>query len=218
MLGSSRGSEDDSITSLTLPLDGAVFNLLNVDVSDARNSDEARSPPNQFIVVDYLQLMRAMSKWHNQCINCHVKRIRVERMNRTRNEERVLEVGKTNFESEVLGSRQPVLVVFWAPWSRACRVLRPVLNQIMRTLTGGVKFVKINADENPDLSLWYGIHSIPVLLYFVDGVVRARITGTASKEAILSKLQSVTDGVDSQTLNSDANNEMKTTTKDKEPR
>jgi len=136
--------------------------------------------------------MRATSTWHGQCAKCHVKRIRVESMNRTGKEGCALEVGKTNFESEVLGSKQPVLVLFWAPWSRACRVLRPVLNQIMRTSTGGVKFVKINSDENPDLSLWYGIHSIPVLLYFVDGVVSARITGTASKEAILAKLESVT--------------------------
>ena len=113
-------------------------------------------------------------------------------MNGTRNKVRVLEVGKVNFELEVLGSKQPVLAVFWAPWSRACSVLRPVLNQIMRTSTGSVKFVKINSDENPDLSLSYGIHSIPMLLYFVDGIVRASITGTASKEAILAKLESVT--------------------------
>jgi len=113
-------------------------------------------------------------------------------MNATRNEKRLLEVGKANFESEVLCSKQPVLVVFCAPWSRACSVLRPVLNQIMRTSTGSVKFVKINSDENPDLSLSYGIHSIPMLLYFVDGIVRASITGTASKEAILAKLESVT--------------------------
>ena len=122
-------------------------------------------------------------------------------MNTKGNEGRLLEVGKTNFESEVLCSKQPVLVVFCAPWSRACRVLRPVLNKVMRASSGGVKFVKINSDENPDLSLWYGIHSIPVLLYFVRGVVRARIVGTASKEAILSKLQAVSDGRDSKTLN-----------------
>src|SRR5207249_3895768 len=108
-------------------------------------------------------------------------------------------VGKTNFGSEVLGSKQPVLVVFCAPWSKACRVLRPVLNQIIKSSSSSVKFVKINADDNPDLSLWYGIHSIPVLLFFVDGVVRARITGTASKEAILAKLESVTGNVDSST-------------------
>ena len=127
-------------------------------------------------------------------------------MNGTRNKVRVLEVGKVKFELEVLGSKQPVLAVFWAPWSRACSVLRPVLNQIMRTSTGSVKFVKINSDENPDLSLSYGIHSIPMLLYFVDGVVRARITGTASKEAILAKLESVTKN-DAPTTPSEASNE-----------
>lgn len=118
-------------------------------------------------------------------------------MNTRRNEERLLEVATTNFESEVLGSNQRVLVLFCAPWSRACSLVRPALNKIMRASNGSVKFVKINADENPDLSLWFGIDSIPVLLYFVNGVERARITGTASKEAILAKLQSVTRHKDS---------------------
>ena len=99
-----------------------------------------------------------------------MKRIRVETMNAMRNEKRLLEVGKANFESEVLDSKQPVLVVFCTPWSRACGVLQPVLKKVMRASSGSVKFVKINSDENPDLSLWYGIHSIPLLLYFVDGV------------------------------------------------
>ena len=143
--------------------------------------------------------MLATARWHSQCIKSHVQRIQVERMNATRNKERALEVGKTNFGSEVLGSKQPVLVVFCAPWSKACRVLQPVLSKVMRASSGSVKFVKINSDDNPDLSLGYGIHSIPVLLYFVEGVVRARITGTASKEAILAKLEPVTGNVDSST-------------------
>jgi thioredoxin 1 len=205
MFGSKRESEVVSIPSLIIPPNNAVFNFLNVDVSDARYSDEPKSPPNQIIIVYYQQLMRATGTWHSRCIKCHVKQIRVERMNRTRNEERMLEVGKTNFESEVLGSKQPVLVVFWAPWSRACRVLRTVLNQITRASSESVKLVKINSDDNPDLSLWYGIHSIPALLFFVDGVVRARITGTASKEAILAKLQSVTENDDSSTRSEPSN-------------
>jgi thioredoxin 1 len=197
MFGSNLGSVDDSITRLTLPLCDQIFNFLNGDVSDARNSDEAKSPPKRFTILDYQQFMRAASTWHSQCLKPHVKQIRVERMNRTQNEEHVIEVGKINFESEVLSSKQPVLVVFWAPWSKACRVLRPVLNKVMRASNGGVKFVKINADENPDLSLWYGIHSIPALLYFVNGVVCARITGTASQQAILAKLESITENNDS---------------------
>jgi thioredoxin 1 len=86
-------------------------------------------------------------------------------------------------------------------------VLRPVLNKVMRASSGNVKFVKINSDENPDLSLWYGIHSIPALLYFVDGVVRARITGTASQQAILAKLESVTRNHDSSTSPPGSSNE-----------
>lgn len=150
--------------------------------------------------------MLATRTWHNQCLKCQVKRIRVERMNTKGNEGRLLEVGKPNFESEVLCSKQPVLVVFCAPWSKACRVLRPVLNKVMRASSGSVKFVKINSDDNPDLSLWYGIHSIPALLYFVDGVVRARITGTASKQAILARLESVT-GNDDPSTHSEPSNE-----------
>jgi len=129
-------------------------------------------------------------------------------MNTKGNEGHLLEVGKANFDSEVLCSKQPVLVVFCAPWSKACRVLRPVLNKVMRASSGSVKFVKINSDENPDLSLWYGIHSIPALLYFVDGVVRARITGTASKQAILAKLESVTSNDDSSTRSEPSNEHL----------
>jgi len=104
----------------------------------------------------------------------------------------VLEVGKANFDAEVLRSQRPVLVVFWAPWSTACRVAAPALNEVMREISGRVKLVKINADENPHLSLWYGIQSLPTLLYFVHGAVQARIVGTATKEAVLTQLEGST--------------------------
>ena len=120
----------------------------------------------------------------------------------------VLEVGKANFQAEVLRSRRPVLVVFWAQWSSACRMAAPALNEVMRDISGRVKLVKINADENPNLSLWYGIQSIPTLLYFVDGVVVTRIVGSASKEAILAQLESSTRN-DGTLPISGANNEHK---------
>ena len=102
------------------------------------------------------------------------------------------EVGKANFDSEVLCSQRPVLVVFWAPWSAASRAAEPVLNEVMKEIPGGVRLARINADENPHLGLWYGIQSLPTLLYFVGGAVHARIVGTASKEEILAQLQSST--------------------------
>ena len=119
----------------------------------------------------------------------------------------IIEIGEANFESEVLRWKQPVLVAFSAAWSRPCQILDSVLEEVAATCAGREKFVRINADNNPDLSLVWNIQSIPTLLYFVDGNLRARIVGTASKEAILSKLRSVTDSGDSKTLTPDANNE-----------
>ena len=103
-----------------------------------------------------------------------------------------VEVGKANFDSEVLRSERPVLAVFWASWSPACRAAEPALNEVMREISGRVRLVKINADENPKLSLWYGIQFIPTLLFFVAGNILARIVGTASKEEILAQLESST--------------------------
>lgn len=105
-----------------------------------------------------------------------------------------VEVGEANFESEILKSRQPVLAAFAAPWSRPCHILDSVLDEVATECAGNVKVVKINADENPDLSLLYGIQSIPTLLYFLEGNLRAKVVGTASKEAILAKLQTICEG------------------------
>jgi thioredoxin 1 len=104
------------------------------------------------------------------------------------------QIGEENFESEVLQSSQPVLVAFSAPWSRPCHVIESVLDEVAATCARRVKVVTVNADDNPTLSLWYEIQSIPALLLFVDGNIRARIVGTATKKAILAALQSVLDG------------------------
>ena len=94
-----------------------------------------------------------------------------------------------DFKAEVLESRQPVLVEFWAPWSRPCQVFDSVLQELAGACAGKVKVVKVNADDSLDLSLWYEIQSVPTLLYFVRGNPCLRIVGTATKEAILAKLE-----------------------------
>jgi len=118
----------------------------------------------------------------------------------------IIEISEGNFESEVLRWKQPVLVAFSAAWSRPCQILDSVLEKVAAACAGRMKVARINADNHPDLGLIWKIQSIPTLLCFADGSLRARIVGTASKEAILSKLRPVTDGGDSKTLDSAANN------------
>ncbi|MBN2508214.1 MAG: thiol reductase thioredoxin [Verrucomicrobia bacterium] len=115
-------------------------------------------------------------------------------MNKYRSKSPIAQVVESDFDSEVLKSKKPVLVAFGAPWSRPCRIVEAVLNQVAAAWADAVKIVKVNADDNPDLSMWYEIQSIPTLLFFVDGSPRGKLVGTASKEAILAKLQSAARG------------------------
>ena len=115
--------------------------------------------------------------------------IKSENMNTQEGSLPVVVVTGVNFKVEVLESKRPVLVEFWAPWSRPCQVMDSVLHELASTWAGNVKVVKVNADDSLDLSLLYEIQSVPTLIYFVRGNPCLRMIGTASKEAILAKIQ-----------------------------
>jgi thioredoxin 1 len=93
----------------------------------------------------------------------------------------VQEISEPEFGAEVLRSMQPALVGFLAGWSKPCQLVEPVLEEV----------AEANVDDNPDLGTFFGIQSVPTLIYFVNGVVRAKIVGMASPKAILAKLQSI---------------------------
>ncbi len=101
-------------------------------------------------------------------------------------------LGEANFESEVLQSKRTILAAFWAPWSKTCQVIEPVLLEVARTCSDNIEVVKVNADDNPNLSLWLGVQHIPTLLFFQAGSLSGHLVGTASKKAILDKLHSLT--------------------------
>lgn len=109
-------------------------------------------------------------------------------MNMSPNKLNLRTVGHADFASAVLQSGKPVLAVFTAPWSRACQVLEATFAEVVAACDGQAEFVKINADDHPDLSLCYDIQSVPTLLFFAGGRVQNRIVGTASKGAILARL------------------------------
>jgi len=98
-----------------------------------------------------------------------------------------------DFSAEVLNANQPVLVAFWAPWSRPCQVFDSVLREVASACAGKLRVVKVNADDSLDLSLCYDIQSVPTLIGFVRGNPCLRVVGTATKEAILAKLKLFSD-------------------------
>jgi len=93
-------------------------------------------------------------------------------------------VNESNFESET--KEGLVLVDFYADWCGPCRMLAPVLEQVT-----GVKIVKVNTDENPNLAAEYSISSIPRLLFMKDGKVVDQLAGLVRKQTIQSKVDAL---------------------------
>ena len=94
---------------------------------------------------------------------------------------------EANFAEQVLESRIPVLVDFYADWCGPCRQLAPVLEEVARD-TRTVKIVKVNVDQNRALAARYSVSSIPRLMVFKDGQVTAKQTGSVSKNRLKAML------------------------------
>ena len=100
----------------------------------------------------------------------------------------LIEFTDANFQQEVLNSDVPVLVDFWAVWCGPCKIIAPYVEQIADEYQGKVKVGKLDVDNNPQVSMQYGIRSIPTLLIFRDGKIADQIIGAVPKQAIMQKL------------------------------
>ncbi len=94
------------------------------------------------------------------------------------------DVTDVSFEVEVLKSRIPVLVDFWAEWCGPCKAIAPTLEAVAKDYLGRAKVVKINVDQNIAVPSRYNIKGIPTLLLFRDGAVKDQIVGTNTRENI----------------------------------
>jgi thioredoxin 1 len=97
----------------------------------------------------------------------------------------VAPVSDKSFQADVLQSKEPVLVDFWAEWCGPCRAVAPVLEEVAGELKGKLKIVKLNVDENPETAAKYGIQSIPTLMIFKNGEMASRQIGAAPKAKLV---------------------------------
>jgi thioredoxin 1 len=94
------------------------------------------------------------------------------------------------FEADVINSKTPVVVDFWAEWCGPCKMIGPSLEEIAKELGPKAKIVKINIDENPGAPSKYGVRGIPTLMVFKDGKLAATKVGAAPKNQLQSWIES----------------------------
>jgi thioredoxin 1 len=101
----------------------------------------------------------------------------------------ILKVDEANFTLEVLEAALPVLVDFTAAWCGPCKMLDPVVKQLAQEWDGRVKVVKLDIDENQDLTVQYQVMGVPTLMLFVKGKPVQRVSGYMSKDKLVAKFK-----------------------------
>ena len=90
-------------------------------------------------------------------------------------------VTDATFDAEVLKASVPVLVDFWAPWCGPCRAVAPAVDAVASEFEGRAKVVKLNTDEEQEVTIKYGVGSIPTLMVFKNGELVERVMGNRPK-------------------------------------
>jgi len=103
----------------------------------------------------------------------------------------ILTIDEKNFKSEIVDSKIPTLVDFWAPWCGPCHVMSPIIEEVAKEYEGKVKVGKINVDENQVLASQYGIMSIPTILIFKAGKIASQIVGARPKSELTDAVSKV---------------------------
>jgi thioredoxin 1 len=99
-----------------------------------------------------------------------------------------LELTDSNFQTQVLESDKLTIVDFWAEWCGPCRAIGPVIEELSKEYNGRVNVGKVNVDQNPDLSVNYGITSIPAILFIKGGKVVDKQIGAVPKSVLDKKI------------------------------
>jgi thioredoxin 1 len=107
----------------------------------------------------------------------------------------VREVGKGDWEREVVGSEVPVLVEFWGEWCAPCHRLNPILEKIAEEKQGDLKILKLDTEANPDVTISHSVRAAPTLVLFADGVERWRVVGFRPKARLEVEVEAALAGV-----------------------
>jgi len=103
----------------------------------------------------------------------------------------VIELDDVTLDQVVYDSREPVLVDFWAPWCRTCRIMSTIVEELASKYQRVAKICRINVEQARDAALEFGVSKIPTLVLFKDGRVCQRWVGLTSKKDLIAAIEKV---------------------------
>ncbi len=105
----------------------------------------------------------------------------------------VIEVTSSTWDETVMNATEPVFVDFWAEWCGPCRIVSPLVEELAEKFSG-MKFAKLNVDQNPEIADRYGIRGIPTLMIFKGGQIVDQTVGAAPKDTLVQQIEGVLQG------------------------
>ena len=102
--------------------------------------------------------------------------------------ENIVTLSDATFDEHVKGSDVPVLVDFWAEWCGPCKMISPVLEEIAEEQAGKIQIVKLNIDDNLEVTRRFDVMSIPTLILFKNGEPEVRLIGAKPKGQLLQEI------------------------------
>jgi thioredoxin 1 len=110
---------------------------------------------------------------------------------KTKNLIMAVEYTDSNFKEKVLDSDKLTMIDFWAEWCGPCRAIGPVVEELSKEYDGSVNIGKVNVDQNPQLSINYGITSIPAIIFVKGGKVVDKLVGAQPKSNFVKKIEAL---------------------------
>ena len=107
---------------------------------------------------------------------------------------RLAESGDATFEQDVLHATEPVAVVFGATWCGPCRIYDPIAAEVSGEYAGRMRFLHVDSDANPQLSVKYSVRSLPTTLYFKGGQLVNQTIGAVPREKLRQQVEAVLAG------------------------
>ncbi|ROL60878.1 thioredoxin [Bacteroidetes/Chlorobi group bacterium ChocPot_Mid] len=99
-----------------------------------------------------------------------------------------LHITEGSYQTEVLESKIPVVIDFWATWCGPCKMIAPIIDEMANEFEGRAKICKVDVDNNQSIAIQLGIRSIPTVMIFKDGKVVDTIVGAVPKQQIVARL------------------------------